>query len=157
MDELIFELHYLSAKDYGPLLWMLGENIDTVGWPSCGEIDIMELVGGVNSDNEILGTAHWEVNGNRAQAGGKNKLLNGTFAHQFHVFSIIWDDQKIEWYRDDIKFQTLDITPADLSEFHKKFFLIFNVAVGGNLPGSPDATSKFPQYMFVDYVRVFQK
>ena len=140
-----------------PALWMLGDNITSVGWPSCGEIDIMELVGGDNTDNEVHGTAHWEFNGARAQSGGSNRLPNGTFAHEFHVFSIIWDNQKIEWYRDDIKYKTLDITPADLSEFQNKFFLIFNVAVGGDWPGSPNASTQFLQYMFVDYVRVFQK
>tara|TARA_B110000503_G_C7116839_1_gene400762 strand:- start:26 stop:1147 length:1122 start_codon:yes stop_codon:yes gene_type:complete len=139
-----------------PALWMLGDNISSVGWPSCGEIDIMELVGGDNTDNEVHGTAHWEFNGSRAQSGGSNRLRNGTFAHEFHVFSIVWDSQKIEWYRDDIKYKTLDITPADLSEFQNQFFLIFNVAVGGTWPGSPTSSTLFPQYMFVDYVRVFQ-
>jgi hypothetical protein len=139
-----------------PALWMLGDNISTVGWPSCGEIDIMELVGGNNRDNEIHGTAHWELNGSRVLSGGSNKLQNGTFAHEFHVFSIVWDSQKIEWYRDDIKYKTLDTTPADLSEFQNKFFLLFNVAVGGDWPGSPTNFTLFPQYMHVDYVRVFQ-
>lgn len=139
-----------------PALWMLGDNISTVSWPACGEIDIMELVGGTEGDKEVHGTAHWEFNGSRALSGGSNKLPQGTFAHQFHVFSIIWDNQKIEWYRDDIKYKTLDITPSDLSEFHNKFFLIFNVAVGGDWPGSPNSSTLFPQYMFVDYVRVFQ-
>ena len=145
------------GKGLWPAVWMLGDNISSVGWPACGEIDIMELVGGDNKDNEVHGTAHWEFNGARAQSGGSNKLSNGTFAHEFHVFSIIWDSQKIEWYRDDIKFKTLDITPSDLSEFQNKFFLIFNVAVGGDWPGSPNSSTLFPQYMFVDYVRVFQK
>ncbi len=140
-----------------PALWMLGDNISAVGWPSCGEIDIVELVGGNNTDNEIHGTAHWELNGSRVQAGGSNKLQNGAFAHEFHVFSIVWDSQKIEWFRDDVKYQTLDITAAALREFQNKFFLIFNVAVGGDWPGSPNASTQFPQYMFVDYVRVFQR
>jgi beta-glucanase (GH16 family) len=136
---------------------MLGDNISSVGWPACGEIDIMELVGGDNTDNEVHGTAHWESNGARALSGGSNRLANGTFAHEFHVFSIVWDSTKIEWFRDDIKFKTLDIRPSDLSEFQNKFFLIFNVAVGGDWPGSPSSSTLFPQYMFVDYIRVFQK
>jgi len=139
-----------------PALWMLGDNISTVGWPSCGEIDIMELVGGDNTDDKILGTAHWEFNGSRVQFGGTNRLQRGTFAHEFHVFSIVWDSQKIAWYRDDIKYHTLDISPSGLSAFQNKFFFLFNIAVGGDLPGSPNSSTQFPQYMFVDYVRVFQ-
>ena len=145
------------GKGLWPAVWMLGDNISSVGWPSCGEIDIMELVGGGDTDNEVHGTAHWEFNGSRALSGGSNRLSNGTFAHEFHVFSIVWDSQKIEWFRDDIKYKTLDIRPADLSEFQNSFFLIFNVAVGGDWPGSPNSLTLFPQYMFVDYVRVFQK
>ena len=72
------------------------------------------------------------------------------------MFSIIWDSQAIKWYLDDVQFHVIDITGPTLSEFHEEFFFIFNVAVGGNWPGSPDATTIFPQYMIVDYVRVFQ-
>lgn len=154
-----------AALPYGqgiwPALWMLGSNFDTVGWPKCGEIDIMEMVGGQSrangGDDKVFGTVHWDSGGQRAEFGGSNQLSSGKFADEFHVFSIIWDSQKITWYRDDIKFHEVDITPADLDEFQKKFFFIFNVAVGGNWPGSPNASTQFPQTMAVDYVRVFQK
>lgn len=143
-----------------PALWMLGDAFNTVGWPACGEIDIMEMVGGDHNSNQgddyVHGTAHWEQNGSRAQFGDFNKLDNGIYADEFHVFSIIWDQNSIKWYRDDILYNELDITPSQLSEFHAKFFFIFNVAVGGEWPGSPDNTTQFPQQMAVDYVRVFQ-
>lgn len=140
-----------------PALWMLGDNISTVTWPACGEIDIMELVGGNATDNEVHGTIHWDDAGSAVNFGGSTSLSSGIFADEFHVFSIIWDDQSIKWLLDDTQYHEVDITPAELSEFNQKFFLIFNVAVGGNWPGSPNASTVFPQYMYVDYVRVFQK
>jgi len=73
------------------------------------------------------------------------------------VFSIIWDQNSIKWYRDDIKFHEINIQSSELSEFREDFFFIFNIAVGGNWPGSPNGSTQFPQIMAVDYVRVFQK
>jgi beta-glucanase (GH16 family) len=146
------------GKGIWPALWMLGDNISTVGWPSCGEIDIMELVGGSGTDKTVHGTAHWaDANGNRAYIGGSNSLSSGIFNDQFHVFSIVWDTNSIKWYRDNIEYYVLNTTAADLAEFDERFFFIFNVAVGGNWPGNPDATTVFPQKMIVDYVRVFQQ
>lgn len=141
-----------------PALWMLGDNFDSIGWPACGEIDIMELVGGAgNRDKTVHGTVHWSNNGSHAEFGNSNTLSGDVkFAENFHVFSIIWDENAIRWLRDDIEFGVIDITSSELTEFHAPFFFIFNVAVGGNWPGSPDATTIFPQTMAVDYVRVFQ-
>lgn len=136
-----------------PALWMLGDNISTVSWPACGEIDIMELIG--HQPNRVYGTIHWDANGH-AEYGGNKALSSGKFSDEFHVFSIVWDANEIKWLLDGVQYHNVDITPADLSEFHEKFFLIFNVAVGGNWPGNPDATTSFPQRMIVDYVRVFQ-
>lgn len=145
------------GKGIWPALWMLGDNFSSIGWPACGEIDIMELVGGPNSDNEIHGTVHWDNSGTKADYGCSHRLSEGIFAEEFHVFTIIWDDTSITWYRDDIQYCTIDITPPNLSEFQDPFFFIFNVAVGGNWPGSPNASTQFPQQMVVDYVRVFQE
>jgi len=142
-----------AALPYGqgiwPALWMLGSNIDQVNWPACGEIDIMESI----SDGKVYGTAHWSNNGDHAQYGGNTPVSQG----EFHVFSIVWNSQSITWYLDDKQYQVIDITPSGLSEFRQKFFFIFNVAVGGNWPGNPDTSTTFPQYMIVDYVRLFQK
>jgi beta-glucanase (GH16 family) len=146
------------GKGMWPALWMLGDNISSVSWPACGEIDIMEITGGgVAGDKTVYGTIHWQDNnGNRAQFGGNNVLNSGRFSDEFHVFSIIWDANSIRWLRDDIQYHVADLTPSDMTEFNQNFFFIFNVAVGGNWPGSPDATTVFPQTMLVDYVRVFQ-
>lgn len=140
-----------------PALWMLGSNFSTVGWPACGEIDIMELIGGAGKDNTVHGTIHWQHDGNYASYGKGYTLNSGIFNDEFHVFSIVWDATTIKWFVDDVQYNVVDITPAQLSEFHQEFFFIFNVAVGGNWPGSPDANTQFPQKMMVDYVRVFQK
>lgn len=141
-----------------PALWMLGSNIADVSWPKCGEIDIMEMVGGgADRDNKVYGTVHWDNAGSYASYGG-NKTITApkVFADEFHVFSIVWDETKIVWYLDDVQFHIIDITPPELNEFQKNFFFIFNVAVGGNWPGSPNTSTTFPQRMTVDYIRVFQ-
>ncbi|HBW85781.1 MAG TPA: glycoside hydrolase [Crocinitomicaceae bacterium] len=150
-----------AALPYGkgiwPAIWMLGDNITSVGWPACGEIDIMELIGGAGlNDRTVHGTAHWSNAGAHASFGNSRSLASGKFADEFHVFSIVWNQNSITWMVDDVVYNTLDVTPAELSEFQEKFFLIMNVAVGGNWPGSPDETTVFPQTMYVDYVRVFQ-
>ena len=139
-----------------PALWMLGDNIDQVSWPACGEIDIMELVG--HEPEVVHGTVHWatEPDGRRAQFGSSYSLDDGWFYDEFHVFSIIWDETQIRWLVDNEQYHSIDITPSDLDEFRNSFFFIFNVAVGGDWPGSPDASTLFPQRMAVDYVRVFQ-
>jgi beta-glucanase (GH16 family) len=142
-----------------PALWMLGKNITTVNWPKCGEIDIMEMVGGTagnGSDKTTYGTAHWDNNGSHALYGGNTKLASGIFNEEFHVFSIVWDAQKIVWYLDDKQFHIIDTTPAGLSEFQEEYFLLINLAVGGDWPGKPDGTTVLPQYLVVDYIRVFQ-
>jgi len=147
-----------TGKGCWPALWMLGQNFsgeNGVGWPYCGEIDIMELVG--HEPNKVLGTVHWDDSTNGwVKYGGETTLSSGTFSDEFHVFTITWDSQKIRWYMNDVQYHVININGSELTEFHQNFYFIFNVAVGGNLPGSPDATTNFPQKMIVDYVRVFQ-
>lgn len=138
-----------------PAFWMLGANFGSAGWPSCGEIDIMEMVGGTNNDNTTHSTLHWDNNGHQSY-GESYTLPSGILADDFHVFSLEWDEQKITSYIDDIQYFVIDISPSFLSEFHNDFFIIMNVAVGGVWPGSPNASTVFPQTMQVDYVRVYQ-
>jgi len=138
-----------------PALWMLGDNFSTDGWPSCGEIDVMELIGGDGyNDRTIYGTGHWSNNGNHAEHSSNNSLTTGKYNDEFHVFSIVWDSGSIKWYRDDIQFHSLNI--SNLGAFKKKFFFILNIAVEGNWPGPVGPSTTFPQYMLVDYIRVFQ-
>ena len=138
-----------------PALWMLGSNHLQVGWPTCGEVDIMEMIGGEGRDNILRGTAHWNQSGHSYY--GQQFTNDTKLSKEYHVYSIIWDEQNIRWYFDDINFNTMDITPAELSAFHNNFYFIMNIAVGGNWPGNPDTSTYFPQWMIVDYIRVFQK
>ncbi len=142
-----------------PALWMLGSNIDAVGWPACGEIDIMELTG--DTPNRVVGTVHYGASVAEHQFISNSRFATGDESYQdeFHVYSINWENNLIQFMVDGQVYHT--ITPASLNgatyPFNKNQFFIFNVAVGGNWPGSPDASTAFPQYLIVDYVRVFQK
>ncbi len=140
-----------------PALWMLGANFRTVGWPACGEIDIMEMVGGAGKENTVHGTVHWDNAGQYANFGRATTKPSGTFHDDFHVYSITWDERFIRWYVDGNQYNEIDITPADLDEFQKNFFFIINLAVGGNWPGSPNSSTVFPQFFIIDYIRVFQE
>lgn len=145
------------GKGIWPALWMLGANISTVGWPACGEIDMMELIG--TYPNRVTGTMHWKpVTGTSASKGADFTNNAGDFSQQFHVFSIVWTKDAIKWYVDDYLYVSNTIADVGSANypFNADHFFIFNVAVGGQWPGSPDATTAFPQRMFVDYVRVFQ-
>lgn len=141
-----------------PALWMLGQNIGTVGWPTCGEIDIMELVG--HEPGTVHGTAHYGASFAQHAYKGESVVLPGTatFSDEFHVFSIIWEENSIQWLVDDVPFFSMDPSKTGAAPwpFNLEHFFIFNVAVGGNWPGSPNTTTVFPQRMLVDYVRVFQ-
>lgn len=136
-----------------PALWMLGNNISTVGWPKCGEIDIMELLG--QQPNKVYGTVHYDKNGHQ-YTGSSYMLSSGTFSSGYHIFSLVWQPNHMKWYVDGQKF--FEVNSRDLSAFPWNLpqFYIFNVAVGGNWPGSPDETTSFPQQMVVDYIRVYQ-
>lgn len=140
-----------------PALWMLGADFPDTQWPACGEIDVMEMIGGSGRENTVHGTVHWDNAGDHAYYGNDYTLSSGTFADKFHVFSIIWNESSITWYVDDVQFNVIDIDVPELSEFQNEFFFIMNIAVGGNWPGSPDGSTVFPQQMKVDYVRVFQE
>jgi beta-glucanase (GH16 family) len=143
-----------------PAFWMLGSDIVTASWPACGEIDIMENIG--REPSAIHGTLHGPgyaggngITASSALAGGGEKH----FADNFHVFSIVWTPQRVEFFVDSVSYNK--VIPASLPAgkqwvFDKPFFLLFNVAVGGNWPGPPDASTVFPQEMTIDYVRVYQ-
>jgi len=139
-----------------PAFWMLGTNITSVGWPQCGEIDIMENIGREPSVNH--GSTHGPGYSGGNSVTGLFTLPGGArFSDDFHVFAIQWASQTIAFSVDGAVYKT--VTPASLPAgaswvFDNPFFLILNVAVGGNFPGSPDASTVFPQDMVVDYVRV---
>lgn len=154
------DVRALLPKGQGiwPAIWMLGANFPTAGWPACGEIDIMELIG--SSPNYVHGTVHYGDDYTQHQFTGQGTSISfgQTFSDEFHVFSIDWNEQGITWYLDDVEFFSIDQTVSGNQNypFDNPFFFILNIAVGGEWPGYPDETTEFPQYMAVDYVRVFQ-
>jgi beta-glucanase (GH16 family) len=135
-----------------PAFWMLGTDIGTAGWPRCGEIDIMENVG--FEPNAVHGTIHGP--GYSGSAGIGAAYHGPNFSDDFHTYAIDWSTDKIVWSVDGNVYQTR--TPADVGGnqwvYNHDFFLILNLAVGGYWPGDPDGSTRFPQQLVVDYVRV---
>ncbi|MBZ0295819.1 MAG: glycoside hydrolase family 16 protein [Anaerolineae bacterium] len=139
-----------------PAFWMLGENFGEVGWPNSGEIDIMEFIG--REPKTVYGTVHGPGYSGADGVSG-NIVLEEDISDDFHVFAIEWEPEEIRWYLDGEEYHR--VTPASLhgSEwvFDHDFFILLNLAVGGNWPGYPDDTTIFPQQLLVDYVRVYQQ
>ncbi len=139
-----------------PAFWMLGDNIDIAGWPSCGEIDIIESVGPVVKT--VFGTLHGP--GYSGADGIQGKLeVQKSLADDFHVYAVEWEPGEIRWYFDDKCYQTItkDKVPGKGWPYDQPFFIILNLAVGGYWPGNPDATTVFPQRLVIDYVRVMKR
>ena len=143
-----------------PAFWMLGENITTVGWPECGEIDIMEVLG--HQSGILYGTLHGAGNGGHYGKGSSFTLPGGaSFSDAYHVFAIEWQPGRLDWWVDDTKYysvKTADLAPGDRwAPDTGPFFIILNLAVGGSWPGSPDATTPFPAELRIDYVRYYAR
>ena len=138
------------VKGLWPAFWMLGSNIPTVGWPQCGETDIMEHI---NIDSLIYGTIHWYNNGNASSGGNV-----ASSPSVYHVYDVEWTPTAITWHIDGVQYYTADISNGinNTGAFQNPFFIILNLAVGGNWPGKTIDTSKLPASMYVDYVRVYQ-
>ncbi len=143
-----------------PAFWMLGSNFQSSTWPTCGEIDIMENVG--KQPYTIHGTVHGPGYSGGSGIGASFSLPgNPRFADDYHIFVIEWEPSVIRWYCDGTLYQTLTKGAGSLAGktwvFDHNFFIILNVAVGGLWPGYPDSTTVFPQMMYVDYVRVYNR
>ena len=153
-----------------PAFWMLGESIDTVGFPKCGEIDIMEMVGGKDQDGSNQNAVVWgslhrpnedpnPATQVKSFAAAYRNPGNADFSDDFHVFGVEWDAGSIKYRVDGNVYQAIDISgKADGFEvFRQPFFMVLTLAVGGDWPGAPDQTTVWPQHMQVDWVRVYQK
>jgi beta-glucanase (GH16 family) len=137
-----------------PAFWTLGSNKAACGWPGCGEIDIMEMLG--NKEENITANLHYvDKNNNHNEDLGTSTIGSGKYSDDYHVYSIIWTPDSVTWFVDGKKYHEKTIE-ADMKEFSKSQFLILNLAVGGYWPGYPDETSVFPQKMYIDYVRVYE-
>lgn len=140
-----------------PAFWLLGANFNRVGWPECGEIDILEYRG--QEPHFVHGSLHGPGYSGGSAVTGHHYVPGAGLHADFHVFAIEWDDDGIAWIVDETRYQTL--TRAHLPRgadwvFDHPFFIILNVAVGGHFVGSPDASTIFPQTMLVDWVRVYR-
>ena len=142
-----------------PAFWMLGEDIAKVGWPTSGEIDIMENIG--KEPFTVHGTIHGPGYSGAGGIGASHTLpLKQRFADDFHSFAVEWEPGTIRFYVDNEIYETR--TRADLPAstkwvFDHPFFILLNVAVGGDWPGNPDTTTVFPQFMRIDYLRVYSR
>jgi beta-glucanase (GH16 family) len=139
-----------------PAFWLLGVNIDQVGWPQCGEIDIMEYRG--QEPRVLHGSLHGPGYAGDNAITSRHVLAQGGFNLGFHVFAIEWSEESITWQVDGYTYHR--VTPADLPPgtawvFNRPFFILLNVAVGGRWVGAPDENTAFPQTMLVDWVRVY--
>ena len=138
-----------------PAFWMLGDNINSVGWPNSGEIDVMENIG--REPAVVHGSMHGPGYSGAAGPTASYTLSSGAFADAFHVFAVDWTPTSITWSVDGNVYETR--TPSDIGGntwvFNHPFFILLNVAVGGSWPGDPDGSTQFPQQMVVDYVHVF--
>jgi len=144
-----------TGQGLWPAVWMLGDNIDTVSWPACGEIDFMETIGSDITTNH--GSLHMP---NDNPTGTYTLPDGGSFADAFHVFATEWEPGSVSFYVDGVLYETqtqAQVPNGGTWEFDHPFFLVMNVAVGGQWPGAPNATTQFPQTMKVDWVRVYQK
>jgi beta-glucanase (GH16 family) len=141
-----------------PAFWMLGSDFDRTGWPTCGEIDIMENIG--SEPSKVHGSLHGPGYSGGHPLSGVFTLPNqARFGDDYHVFAIEWEPRAIRFYVDGTLYetQTPDNVPAGQRwVFDHPFYLVLNVAVGGYWPGNPDATTIFPESMLVDYVHVYR-
>ena len=146
-----------TGKGIWPAFWMLPQDNVYGGWPRSGEIDIMEMVG--HDPARTHGTLHYGPGPGSIQYNRNIALSSGTLHDKFHVYSLEWKQDQLKWYLDGNVFATAnksDLQAGTTYPFNENFYFIINLAVGGNWPGSPDANTSFPQWLIVDYVRVYQ-
>lgn len=145
-----------QGRGIWPALWMLGTNIKTDGWPACGEIDIMEFIGDKEPD-AIYGTVHYK-NDEGKHASGGSKINSDKLAGNFHTYAMEWNKDSISMFFNDVKYNSFALDSAGKNKdiFAKPFYLLINLALGGDWPGPVDAAI-LPRQFIVDYVRVYQK
>ena len=150
-----------AGKGLWAASWMMPTNNEYGGWAASGEIDMVEYLG--HEQNKVYGTLHfgggWPANTSK---GTSYSPSSGTFSEDFHVFALEWKEGEFRWFVDDELYQVLDqgdwwsAGGSFPAPFDKDFHFLFNLAVGGNWPGSPDANTVFPQEFVIDYLRVYE-
>lgn len=120
-------------------------------------IDIVEMIGGSGREDTVYGTLNWRENGKTRYEGGSMTLPNDTFTGQFHVFSIVLNASEVRWLADDREYYRQDLPDGGSRALQTPLHFVVSLAVGGDWPGRPDETTRFPQRLIVDYIRVFHK
>ncbi|MBN1581811.1 MAG: glycoside hydrolase family 16 protein [Anaerolineae bacterium] len=147
-----------TGKGMWPAIWMLGTNIDTVGWPACGEIDIMENVG--FEPNRVYGNIHTTAYNHVKKTNKGASLIVSRPYDEFHVYAIEWFEDRIDFFVDDRRYFTFENESAgsDVWPYDRPQYLILNIAVGGSWGGMQGIDELiFPQQMQIDYVRVYER
>lgn len=153
-----------AGQGIWPAFWTLGQNIDEISWPACGEIDILELIGGPfmqwqkdegwleSGDNIIQSTIHYP----NELKGHENilELMDQNFCDDFHVFGIEWTKEEIKFYVDGYVYNRVNI--VNIPAFHKEHYILMNIAMGGIWAGNPDETTIFPQKYYIDWIRYYK-
>jgi len=147
-----------------PAAWLLGNNADTVNWPACGEMDVLERVNAATSPDWNEGSIHGTGFTGETGIGAMHYFPTGQTAAQWHTYGMIWSKGTVSYYIDDPAQPYATFTTANMGSLSgavwpfdngQASFLILNLAVGGSWPGSPDSTTSFPSEMLVDYVRIY--
>jgi beta-glucanase (GH16 family) len=151
-----------EAQGFWPAFWLMGNNIDTVDWPACGEMDVLERVNAATTPDWNEGSIHG-TGFTGSNLGTQYDFPSGQTATGWHTYGMIWSKGSVAYYIDDPANPYVTYTPSSISGFSGAVwpfdagpsFIILNLAVGGSWPGSPNASTPFPSTMLVDYVRVY--
>lgn len=140
-----------QSKGTWPAVWLMGANLDAVGWPNCGEIDLVEQNG--QEKNKVLGTVHWKNNADNTNAKFSDEITAANIGSDFKEYRLIWNENTIKMYVESVKY--FDINLNESLPFNQEFFLLLNVAMGGSLGG--DIPTSFNQdSMVIDYIRLYE-
>lgn len=161
---ILARLRAPKGQGIWPAFWMLGDAINTIAWPSCGEIDIFEMVGGKpwwhGGDNTCCGSFHYtNADQSKCFVSPKGTILND----EFIITAMEWDEMEIRMYANNIMYHRLDISKEaqqfdpSLAAFHQPFFMLLDLAVGGKWPGPPNERTPFPSLFYIDYVRKYHR
>ncbi|MFD2785740.1 glycoside hydrolase family 16 protein [Hymenobacter rubripertinctus] len=143
-----------KGKGVWPAIWMMGSDIDQNNWPKCGEIDIMELRG--SRPTELISTMHFGNSYADRRSKGTTKTVATPLSDDFHTYSVVRSKDLLRFFLDGNLYYTFTGSEASPFPFNNPFFMLLNVAVGGDFDGDPDASTVLPQQMQVDYVRFYQ-
>tara|TARA_B110000503_G_scaffold34835_1_gene56787 strand:+ start:98 stop:955 length:858 start_codon:yes stop_codon:yes gene_type:complete len=140
-----------QSKGTWPALWLMGANLDAVGWPNCGEIDLVEQNG--QEKDKMIGTVHWKNTSNNTNAKFSQEIISSGIGADFKEYSLIWSESTIKMYVENVKY--FDINVNSSMPFNQDFFLLINIAMGGSLGGAIATDFKNDQ-LVIDYIRLYE-